>query len=182
MKRDFIEEIEIPDKTGVRLNKGIVTVNGQKGEIKKNLLNKRILIEIRDNKVIISSKKATQREKKILYTIKAHIENMIYGVNNGYTYVLKVCSSHFPMSVTIDKGKFAVKNFLGESQPRIFKIVEGVEVKLEGERVSVSSPDKELAGQTAASIEQLCRIANRDRRVFQDGIYITSKSRRVKNE
>jgi len=51
----------------------------------------------------------------------------------------------------------------------------GAEVKIEEQIIIVESPDLELAGQTAASIEKLCKITNRDRRIFQDGIYIYEK-------
>ena len=41
--------------------------------------------------------------------------------------------------------------------------------------VVVRGADREKVGQTAANIERACRIKKRDRRVFQDGIYIVSK-------
>jgi large subunit ribosomal protein L6 len=41
--------------------------------------------------------------------------------------------------------------------------------------VTVSGSDREKVGQTAANIEMACKIKKRDRRVFQDGIYIVSK-------
>ncbi|MEC7431143.1 MAG: 50S ribosomal protein L6, partial [Candidatus Thermoplasmatota archaeon] len=41
--------------------------------------------------------------------------------------------------------------------------------------VTVSGSDREKVGQTAANIERACKIKKRDRRVFQDGIYIVSK-------
>ena len=42
--------------------------------------------------------------------------------------------------------------------------------------VIVTGADIEKVGQTAANIERACRIRKRDRRVFQDGIYIVAKA------
>ena len=47
---------------------------------------------------------------------------------------------------------------------------------IKGDIIIVEGIDKELAGQTAARIEQSTRITNKDRRVFQDGCYITDKA------
>ncbi len=56
------------------------------------------------------------------------------------------------------------------------KIKEDVDVKVEGDKVTVESPDKEKAGQCAASIEQLTKRTGYDSRIFQDGIWVVSKS------
>ena len=79
------------------------------------------------------------------------------------------------MNVSINNEELIVKNFLGEKAPRILKIKPGVTAKVEGSDIIIESTNKELAGQAAADIEQLTRITNKDRRIFQDGIYITEK-------
>jgi len=102
---------------------------------------------------------------------------MVKGVTDGFTYTLKVLYSHFPMTVEVKGTDFVVNNYFGERVPRRAKILNGVNVKVENKTtVVVSGVDKENVGQTAANIERSTTVKNRDRRVFQDGIYLISKA------
>jgi large subunit ribosomal protein L6 len=101
---------------------------------------------------------------------------MMNGVIEPFVYTLKVCSGHFPMNISYSNNTFTVKNFIGEKIPRVLGIRQGVDLVLNGEEITVTSINKELAGQTAASIETLCKRSGFDRRIFQQGIFITSKA------
>ena len=100
---------------------------------------------------------------------------MFKGANEGFEYKLKILYSHFPMKVDVKEDNLVVDNFLGEKHSRKAKLIQGVEVKINGQDVNVTGIDKEKVSQTAANIEQATRIKNLDPRVFQDGIYITEK-------
>jgi len=175
-KKAIVEQIEIPEKVEVRIEEGTVFAKGQKGELSRRFPTQQIKIRKEDNKIIIQTEKASKREKKLIYTIIAHINNIIKGVQEGYVYILTICSSHFPIKASVAGDKFEVKNFLGERKPRIVNIRKGVKITVDGNTVIVEGIDKEIVSQQAADIEQLCIIKNRDRRIFQDGIYITEKA------
>jgi large subunit ribosomal protein L6 len=176
MKQEKLQtEIEIPEGVDVSIDGNLVKVRGPKGENERLLANPKIKIEKRENKVVVSAVKATKRDKRTVGTFESHITNLIIGVKEGFVYKLKICSGHFPMNVSATKEELIVKNFLGETIPRKLRLKKGADVKVEGDVVNVESVDKEIAGQTAADIEQLTRITNRDRRIFQDGIWITDK-------
>jgi large subunit ribosomal protein L6 len=174
--KQLSEKIEIPEGVTVSYSDGIMTAKGKQGEVKKKLIDKKIDINIVGSKVEIKCDIASKREKAMIFTYKAHLNNMIKGVMDGYIYKLKICSGHFPMNVTLKGDTLSIKNFLGEKIPRVVKIKPDAKVKIDGNEIEVTSLDKEKAGQVAADIEQVCRVINRDRRIFQDGIYITSKA------
>ncbi len=176
MKQKFYKEIEIPEGVEVKLEDSLLIVKGKEGENKRELNLNNISLEIQKGKVIIGNDKTTKNEKKRINTIVAHIQNMIKGVQEKFEYKLKICSSHFPMSVAVKDKIVEVKNFLGEKISRESKIPEGVQVKIQGQDITVTSTDKEIAGQAAANLETATKIRNRDTRIFQDGIYIINKA------
>ncbi|MCB9362443.1 50S ribosomal protein L6 [Candidatus Woesearchaeota archaeon] len=177
MKEALLQsEVEIPQGVSVSAAGNTLTAKGKFGEATKKLVDPRIEISLEEGKVVISSKNATKREKTKLGTFRAHVSNLVKGAAEGFTYRLKICSGHFPMNVAVNGTNFVVKNYLGEKVPRVVKIKEGAKVVIDGTDVTVSAANKETAGQVAADIEQLCRITNRDRRIFQDGIYIVDKA------
>lgn len=176
MKKELSKEIEIPEGVEVSIDKKIVKVKGPIGETSRNFQSNNLNFDKKDNKIVISHKKATKREKKMMNTVAAHIKNMIMGVQKKFEYKLKICFSHFPFNVDIQGNKAIIKNFLGEKVSRELKIIKDVEVKLDNQIITVSSINKELAGQVAANFENATKIRKRDRRVFQDGIFITNKS------
>lgn len=175
MKSDLRETVDLPEGVSATSDNGIITVKGPKGEVVKAMKHPKVKIEV-DGHVIFSAEKATKREKTQIFTYRAHLRNMIAGVQEPYVYKVKICSGHFPMNVAINNGELQVKNFLGEKVPRVVKLKQGGDVKIDGEIITITSCDKEIAGQIAADFEQLTRVTNRDRRIFQDGLYIIEKA------
>jgi large subunit ribosomal protein L6 len=159
----------------VREQHGTFTVKGPKGEVTRRLYHDRVQYSVDGDTITISSTDATKREKTTLFTMSAHLRNLIKGVQDGFSYKLKVCSGHFPMTVAVKGDTLEVKNFIGEAVPRRLKLNPHCKVAIEGVIVTVEGIDVEVTGQQAAAIERLCRRVGFDRRVFQDGIYITHK-------
>ena len=124
-------------------------------------------------------KNAAKKEKTMIGTYSAHIKNLLAGVKSGFDYKLKICSGHFPMTVAVEKNKVMINNFMGEKVPRSARIFLGVDVKVEGDTITVSGFDREKVGQSAANIELATRRPGFDKRIFQDGCYIVSKSGRA---
>ena len=171
-------EIEIPERVEAEIDKNKLILKGKEGENSKEFNLGKINLEKKDKKIILRCEKTTKREKRMINTYTAHIKNMINGVQKKFEYKLKICSSHFPMTVKIDGNIAIVKNFLGEKVDRKVELPKNVDIKIEKEIITILSTNKELAGQAAANLEKVTKIRGRDRRVFQDGIYITNKSGR----
>jgi large subunit ribosomal protein L6 len=176
MKEDINIEIELAEGVTAEIVGDSLKVKGPKGDIERSFRHPKVNVDVADKKIVLKAIKGTKREKTIMGSFFSHIKNMVQGVQEPFEYKLKICSGHFPMNVAVSGQELVVKNFLGETIPRKVSFLPGVSVKINGTEINVISPNKELAGQTAARIENLCRITNRDRRIFQDGCYITHKA------
>lgn len=176
MKKELSQIIEIPEGVEALLVENTLTVKGNEGENTRTFNVGRLDFKIEGNKIILENKKSTKTEKKMMNTIAAHIKNMIDGVKEKFTYELKICSGHFPMTVKVEGNKAVIKNFLGEKINRESKIIDGSEVEIKKDIITVKSTNKEIAGQTAANFEAATKIRGRDTRIFQDGIYIINKN------
>jgi len=176
--KKLTEKVEIPEKVQVTIEGTTITTKGPKGELKRKFPFKNIETTTEGNMLYVTVKNANKNDKTHVGTVQSHIKNMMTGVSKGHTYKLKICSGHFPMTVGVSGNTFTIKNFLGEKIPRVLTLKQGASVKVEGNDITVEGNDIEIAGQVAADIELLTRITKRDIRIFQDGIYITHKSKK----
>ncbi|MDP3966339.1 MAG: 50S ribosomal protein L6 [archaeon] len=175
MKRALLRQIEIPKDVTVSLEGTKIKVKGPQGEVSRELNSGKTQVSVKDNKIILDHKKSTKNEKKIINTLYSHIKNMIRGTQKKFEYHLKVCYVHFPFTLKSDGKKVMVKNFLGEKVERVVQIPEGVEIEIKKDIIIVKSANKELAGQASANFETATKVRGRDRRTFQDGIFIIEK-------
>jgi large subunit ribosomal protein L6 len=178
MKKELYQEIEIPEGVEAEIEGTMLKVKGPMGENSREFKIRNLDLKKEGNKIIVGNKKSTKNEKKLMNTLTSHIRNMLKGVQEKFEYQLKVCFSHFPINIEIKDQEAIIKNFLGEKIPRKVKLTKGAEVKLDKDIITVSSVDKELAGQVAANFEAMTKVGKKDRRVFQDGIFMISKAGR----
>jgi len=172
MKKDLV----IPKGVEVKVDANRVTVKGPLGELSKAFPSS-ISIKVSGDKVDVETSNQRRKIKALSGTFKAHIANMIQGVSSGYEARLKVLYAHFPIKVKADMGKLHIENFLGERRAKEAHACGNVEIKADKDEVTVFGINKEDVGQTAANIEAAVRIRGFDKRVFQDGIYITQPAR-----
>lgn len=169
------EELEIPEGVEVIIKNNEVSVKGPNGEDSRVFTYPNISINKNDDVVILETAFPKKKDKAMIGTTKAHINNMIKGVTDGFEYHMKIVFAHFPMTVKVNGDKVVIDNFLGEKHPRNAKIVGSAKVAVKGDEVTITGINKEHVGQTMANLEQATKIKGRDPRVFQDGIYLTSK-------
>ncbi|MDH7508245.1 MAG: 50S ribosomal protein L6 [Methanomassiliicoccales archaeon] len=176
----IIEEVvSIPGGVTVELSDGNVTVSGPKGKLSRRLAHPRVQIIKLNSEIVVRCELPRKKERALVGTFAAHIKNMIEGVMHGFEYRMKIVYSHFPIKAYVKGDKFVIENFLGERTPRKANILGDTKVAVKGNEVILTGIDIEAVSQTAANIERATIIKGYDSRVFQDGIYIVEKARRI---
>ncbi len=167
--------VKIPDGVTVNMEGSVVTVTGPKGGLSRQMKYPGVEIKSKDGAVVISGSQKKKSANAITGTFAAHIKNMITGVTKGFEYKLKVVYAHFPITVKHSGDNVLIDNFLGEKTPRKSAVRGKCSVNIKGDIVSVTGTNIEEVSQTAANIERATKVKKRDRRVFQDGVYLIEK-------
>ncbi len=178
VKLDRIEHIvTIPEGVSATISEdGVVTITGPKGSLSRTFQSSYVQLFQDGSGLVVRVDLPRRKQRAMAGTWNAHLNNMVKGVSEGFTYNLKAFYSHFPMTLAVNGNTFTVNNYFGERVPRTAEILQNVDVKVSNKvEITVSGIDKESVGQTAANIERCTTVKKRDRRVFQDGIYLLSK-------
>ena len=176
MSVSIVEKIvSIPEGVSINLVGHKVSVSGEKGKVERDFGHARIDIERQEDQLRIYAINPKKKQSALIGTLAAHVNNMIKGVSQGFTYKLKIVFVHFPMTIKIERKKVVIQNFIGERNAREASIMGNAKVSIKGEDITVEGIDIEEVAQTAANIQQACKIRNKDLRKFMDGIYVYDK-------
>lgn len=168
--------IEVPNDVEVTIDGRKVTVKGAKGTLTRDFSHAPIPIKLEDKTIHVWAEWPRKKESSLVGTIHSHIQNMITGVQKGFTYKLKIVFSHFPISVKLKDKTVMIENFTGERNPRKARIIGNAQIKVQSEDIIVQGIDLEDVSHTAANIEQATKVKRKDPRVFLDGLYIYEKA------
>ncbi|OAX77550.1 hypothetical protein ACJ72_08150 [Emergomyces africanus] len=105
-----------------------------------------------------------------LRTVRTIINNLIIGVTRGFKYKMRFVYAHFPINVNIENNseglaEVQIRNFLGEKIVRRVTCQPGVEIILSAnvkDEIQLSGNSVEGVSQSAADIQQICRVRNKD--------------------
>jgi len=170
--------LEIPDEVSAEVDHLDLTVEGPNGSVTRRLWYPDVSVSVDDGEVAIETDNDDAETRATIGTFESHVRNMFHGVTEGWEYKMEIFYSHFPMQVKTEDGVVVIENFLGEKAPRRTPIHGDTEVDVDEAEITLSGPDIEAVGQTAADIEQTTRVPGKDVRIFQDGVYITQKPNR----
>ena len=143
--------IAIPSGVTVAVTpENVVTVKGPKGELVK-AMHKDITIAVEDAQVVVTRPNDAKQNRALHGLTRALINNMIIGVNQGFSKTLELIGVGYRAQL---QGKKLVMN-LGYSHPVEIEPAEGITFETPAAtKVVVSGIDKQLVGAAAADIRK----------------------------
>ena len=125
----------------------LVTVKGPKGTLERELPVE-MNIKEEDGHIVVTRPNDLKKMKSLHGLTRTLIQNMVTGVSQGYEKTLEVNGVGYKAA---KQGKKLVLS-LGYSHPVEMEDPEGLESKVDGNKIVVSGIDKEKVGQYAAEI------------------------------
>jgi len=149
-----IGRLPIPIESGVKvaINAAEVTVQGPKGTL-VHTMPSGITVAIEDQRIVVQRKDDSKPQRSLHGLSRALLANAAHGVSKGFVKTLEI---HGVGYSAVASGK-QVTFKLGYSHPIAFEVPEGIEVKVERNKLTVSGYDRQQVGQVAAEIRDFRR-------------------------
>ncbi|KAF1826547.1 ribosomal protein L6 [Dissoconium aciculare CBS 342.82] len=185
------ESLTIPEGVKVHIKTRQVTVEGPRGKLTKDLGHLAVAFSHPEKNIInIELHHGSRKNVATLRTVRSLINNMIIGVTKGFKYKMRYVYAHFPINVNLSKQddtglyEVEIRNFLGEKIVRKVIMQTGVDVevsKTTKDELQLFGNSLEAVSQSAADIQQICRVRNKDIRKFLDGLYVSERGNIVED-
>lgn len=148
MSRIGKRPIPIPAKVSITIDGQDIQVKGPKGELARTLPSRVVVVQEGDT-LLVNRKDDSRLARERHGLCRTLVANMVEGVSNGYQKRLEIQGIGYRAQV---QGR-NLNLSLGYSHPVIFEPPSGIDFAVENNtNVIVSGIDKELVGNTAASI------------------------------
>lgn len=143
-------------KKPVSLLKGIkfektdsrIKISGPRGELAVSVPPS-IGVEVKENEILVSRSSDSKEQRALHGTWRAHINNMVKGVSEGFQRKLEIVGVGYKAEV---KGK-KIQLILGYSHPILFAPPAGIKVEIpQPTSIVITGIDKQLVGQVAAKL------------------------------
>jgi large subunit ribosomal protein L6 len=143
--------IPIPEKTKITYKDRVITVQGEKGTLKRTV-HPAVDLKIEDRMIRVNIVNDDRNSQAFRGLTRSLVANMVIGVSQGFERVLEIHGIGYRATLSGNHIEFN----LGFSHPIKFDLPEGISASIDKKNViKLTGIDKELLGHTAASIRRL---------------------------
>ena len=151
MSRIGKKPVVIPAGVEVKLENGVITVKGPKGELVQPVDEKLVSIAIEEGNVVVTRDSDVKEKRSAHGLYRTLISNMVTGVTNGFEKKLELVGVGYKAE---KKGDTLVLN-LGYSHPIEMKDPEGITTETPSQtEIIIKGVSKEQVGNYAAVIRK----------------------------
>jgi large subunit ribosomal protein L6 len=145
--------VALPKGVSVRLDGQSLEVKGPKGTLSREL-HPGVLAELDGESLRIRQRVEGPETRNLWGLFRTLASNMVVGVSEGFSKTLEIVGVGWKVE---PEGAEALRFNLGYSHPIVFRLPQGVSsaVETKAGKITLSSVDKELLGQVAATIRRL---------------------------
>ena len=151
MSRIGKQPIQIPEGVTVSISDGVISIKGPKGE-NRFVIPPKAVIQEKDGALNVSVPKPEDVRQAAFWGLTRSLTaNAVLGVTEGFEKKLEVNGVGYKIAL---QGKKLVLN-VGFSHSVEFEIPEGIDVSVEDNIITIKGVNKQLVGETAASIRKI---------------------------